>query len=607
MTLKKLAALSVFLFLSLFTGEASMTVEAAPAVVPVEYSITPLVANSHLIEIRTTYMPKAGTPVVEFAIPAWRPGRYLLQNYARNIQEFTATDGAGKALAWDKTDKNTWRVATKNAAKVEIRYKVYANILDAGSTLSNEDELYWNGTNVFMSVAGGKDLPAKLKVNVPDEWKIAIGLPKGTEPKTFTAPDYDTLADAPAICSPTLTIATFEAGGVPHHLVFQGPVEYSLEKLTENVKKIVAAQIAMFGGAPYPDYWFLFHSIPGGRYHGVEHLNSTSITFPASTFATPESVNRFYALCSHEFFHVWNVKRIRPKVLGPFDYSREVYTRNLWIAEGWTSYYDDLFCKRAGVIDIPTYLKAVGDNIKTMQTTPGRKIMSVAQASFDEWLTPDDARNVETDFYNKGGLLALMLDMEVRRRTNNLKSLDDVMRYLYDTYARKGVGYPEDGPQKALEAVAGGSFEGFFSKYVSGLEELPYNDYLRFAGVELVETKSPAAPEASLGVTVSGDDKQTTITNVVPGEAGFAGGLDKNDILLAINRDQVTPTNLSALLKKYKPGDTVMVHVFRRGKLKDMSVTLQGGGNLQFEVKPIKTTSDEQKAVFASWLNEPKS
>ncbi len=593
-----LASLRLMFFLGVLTM-------AAKAAEPVAYTLTPGASNSHLIEVTVSHAPDARDKTVDFAIPAWRPGRYLLQNYARNIQEFGAFDDTGAPLDFEKIDKNTWRVTRGKAKRISVKYKYYANVLDAGSTLWNEDELYWNGTNLLMYVVGHKELPGRISINVPAGWKYAYGLKKVADPFVFEAPDYDTLADAPAIFSPTLTDIPFEHAGTKYHLAIQGPVDYAKDKLAENVRKIVAEAVKMFGGtAPFDEYWFVCHSIPGGRYHGVEHLNSTSLTFPAATFDDATALNRFYALASHEFFHVWNVKRIRPAVLGPFDYSREVFTRNLWVAEGITSYYDDLICKRAGIYSQKDYLTALSGGINTQQRTPGRKVTSAAQASFDGWLTPDDSRNVVTDFYTKGSLLGLMLDMDIRRKTNNAKSLDDVMRYLNDTYAKKGVGYPEDGIQKAVETITGADYKDFFNRYVYGLEELPYADYLNVVGLELAEVRTPGKPAVSLGVELSGDEKQTVLSNVIPGEAAFKAGLDKGDILVAFDGEQANTATLPRLLRNRKPGETVKIHVMRRAKLREFSLTLQDGGNLEFQVRPIKDVAETTRAVFKSWVNE---
>ncbi|QUW03130.1 M61 family metallopeptidase [Chloracidobacterium validum] len=566
----------------------------------IEYNLTPQAPNSHLITVTIRYKPMETTKVVDFALPAWRPGRYQIQNYARNVRDFTATDQSGRTLAWEKVDKSTWRVPCGGVREVRVAYAYYANTLDAGSTLWNDEELYWNGTNLLMYVVGQKDRPARLSLTIPQSWQCAYPLKKVGEPFVYEAPDYDTLADAPGIASPTLNLVRFDHAGTTYHLAFQGPVSLPLNELAGQVERIVAATVAMFGGkAPFADYWFLYHSLPGGRFHGVEHLNSTSITFPSSVF--DERPQRFYAITAHEFFHAWNVKRIRPQGLGPFDYSREVHTRNLWVAEGVTSYYDDLLCRRAGVISVEDYLRAVATTIASQQRTPGRLVTPVTAASFDAWLTPDDS-NVRVDFYTKGALVALLLDLDIRRRTGGAKSLDDAMRWLSATYAERGVGYPENGMQLAVEAVTGASYADFFARYVDGTDELPYGDYLEVVGVELIESRPAKQPKVSLGIELAGDERQTVIANVLPTEAGFQAGLDRGDILVALDGEQATMATLPALLMKRQPGEVVKVLVFRRGKLREFSVTLQPETRTDIQLRPVAAPSPTQARLYREWL-----
>lgn len=578
----------------------SFSVNAQTAAPIVAYTLTPQAPNSHLITVAIRYAPAEPVKTIDFALPAWRPGRYQIQNYARNVRDFAATDHAGRPLPWAKADKSTWRVERGTAREVCVSYAYYANTLDAGSTLWNDEELYWNGTNLLMYVVGQKTLPARLSLALPAGWKCAYPLRKVGEPFVYEAPDYDTLADAPGIASPTLESVGFEHAGTTYHLAFQGPVGIPLSEAAEPVRRIVAETVALFGGrAPFDDYWFLYHSVPGGRFHGVEHLNSTSITFPSNVFE--ERPQRFYAITAHEFFHAWNVKRIRPEVLGPFDYGREVYTRNLWVAEGVTSYYDDLICRRAGVLSEEDYLRALATTITAQQRTPGRLTTPVTAASFDAWLTPDDG-NVRVDFYTKGALLGLLLDLDIRRRTGGVKSLDDAMRWLYATYAERGVGYPENGMQLAVEAVAGVSYAAFFAQYVDGTAELPYGEYLATVGLELAESRSPKQPRASLGVELSGDEKQTVIANVFPNEAGFQAGLDRGDILVAIDGEQANTATVPELLRKRRPGETVRVLVFRRGKLRETVVTLQPETRVDFQVRPVASPSAAQTRMYQAWV-----
>ncbi len=566
----------------------------------VEYTLTPQVPNSHLITVAIRYVPAVPVKTIDFALPTWRPGRYQIQNYARNVRDFTATDDAGQPLRWTKTDKSTWRVERGTARAVQVSYAYYANTLDAGSTLWNDEELYWNGTNLLMYVVGFQTLPARLSLTLPAAWQCACPLKKIGEPFVYEAPDYDTLADAPGIASPTLAGVQFEHAGTTYHLAFQGPVAVPLAEVAEQVRRIVAETVAIFGNrAPFRDYWFLYHAIPGGRFHGVEHLNSTSITFPANVFE--DRPQRFYSLTAHEFFHAWNVKRIRPQVLGPFDYSREVYTRNLWVAEGVTSYYDDLLCRRANLLSEEEYLRTLATTIAAQQRTPGRLVTPVTAASFDAWLTPDDG-NVRVDFYTKGALVALLLDLDIRRRTNGAKSLDDALRWLYTTYAERGIGYPEDGMQLAVEAVTGTSYTDFFQQYVDGTAELPYGEYLAVVGLELAESRPPKQPKVSLGVELAGDEKQAVISNVFPNEAGFRAGLDRGDILVAIDGEQANTTTVPELLKKRQPDEVVRVLVFRHGKLREVAVTLQPETRVDYQVRRVASPSPSQTQMYQAWI-----
>ncbi|MGQ9898202.1 MAG: M61 family metallopeptidase [Acidobacteriota bacterium] len=564
------------------------------------YELAPQAPNSHLITVTMRYTPPEPVKHLDVALPAWRPGRYQIQNYARNIRDFRATDPTGRPLPWGKTNKSTWRVQCGDIREVRIAYAYYANTLDAGSTLWNDEELYWNGTNLLMYVVGRKELPARISLTVPGDWRCAYPLKKVAEPFVYEAPDYDTLADAPGIASPSLDIVQFEHAGTTYYLAFQGPVSIAPTELAESIRRIVAVTVEMFGGkAPFADYWFLYHVVPGGRFHGVEHLNSTSITLPSSVFE--ERLQRFYSITAHEFFHAWNVKRIRPEMLGPFDYSQEVYTRNLWVAEGVTSYYDDLLCRRAGVLSVEDYLRTLGASISAQQRTPGRLVTPVTAASFDAWLTPDD-NNVRVDFYTKGALVALLLDLDIRQRTGGAKSLDDAMRWLYATYAERGRGYPENGMQLAVEAITEASYADFFARYVHGTDELPYGEYLMAAGLELVETTPPTQPKASLGIELSGDEKQTVIANVFPGEAAFLAGLDRGDILVALDGEQATIATVPLLLKKRQPGEKVEMLVFRRGKLRRFTVTLQKEARLDFQVRPVSTPTPTQTQLYRMWL-----
>lgn len=566
----------------------------------INYAISWQQPNSHLFEI-TIQTTSDGAEYLDFALPNWRPGRYLIQNYARNIQEFRATDGQGQTLPWQKTAKALWRVQTNRSANITIHYKYYANILDAGASQLNEQEAYFNGTNLFMYLPEHRNLPCRLKIQTPANWQIATALK--TEANTsFLAQNYDELADSPVIASPTLKTQEFKVGDTTYHIVFQGRIDYDLKTIGDQLAKIVTEQTKIFGGkAPFEHYWFLYHILPNLFWHGVEHSYSTSITMPANAFNADRSRQTFYSVSSHELFHAWNVKRIRPQIFVNPDYSQEAYTKMLWFCEGVTSYYGNLAMKRAGIIDEKAYLAGLESVITELQTAPGRLINSAEEASFNGWLQPDNPENVQISFYTKGELLGLLWDLAIRKQTNNRKSLDDVMLYLYEEYGKNDRGVPEDGLQKATETITGSSFTDFFAHYVAGYQELAYNDYLAIAGLNLIEEVDKARSEAYLGMRVSNEDR-ATINNVVPGSPAAMAGLDRGDLLVAINGAQANGGNLSELLMGYHPDDHITVTVFRNRQLRNFDVTLGKGGNINYLLKHMDSLNEVQQSTLKAWL-----
>ncbi len=590
-------AIGIVAFFWLF---ASYVLAFQPDKTMIDYTIGWQQANSHLFEI-TIQTASQGSDTLDFALPNWRPGRYLIQNYARNIQEFSASDDKGQTLDWEKVDKSTWRIQTNKAVIVKIYYKCYANILDAGSSLLDDKEAYFNGTNIFMYLVNKRLEQCRLTIRTPENWLIATALKKDSA-NTFLANSYDELVDSPVIASPSLKTDEFTYANTTYHIAFQGQLDYDIKTTAEQLRKIVEQQVKIFGGtAPFAHYWFLYHIMPNTPWHGVEHSYSTSITMPANAFASERGRQSFYSVSSHELFHAWNVKRIMPSVFLTPDYSREAYTRLLWFFEGVTSYYGELSLKRAEIIDERTYLAGIEKNIVELQFAPGRLITSVEDASFNDWLQPDDKENSRISFYNKGEVLGLLLDLEIRRRTDNTKSLDDIMRYLYQTYALQNQGVPENGILTAIEAVSGNNFQKFFAQFVSGCEELPYDQSLSSIGLTLELGVDKSKPEAYLGIRLSPDERGT-ILNVTPSSPAMLGGLSKGDVLIAINNAQVNLANLSELLMEYRPGDKITLTVFRTRQLHNFEVTLTNSGNINYQLKSLANKSETQQRIFTSWL-----
>ncbi len=483
---------------------------------------------THLLEVDMRVQIPANLQVpneTDLLMPVWTPGSYLVREFERHVQDFAA-DANGRALDWTKVNKNTWRVKTSGARVWRATYRVYANELSVRTSELNSDHAFWNNAALLMYRDGSINAPATLRILPAPGWKIATGLPAvAGEPNTFHAENFDILYDSPVECSNFKQI-DFQVRGVPHRIVIDGDGNYDQNRMLAGVQKIVETEVALFGDIPYHDYTFILHlrANTGG---GLEHLNSTALGFSRNGFAKEEGYRSFLYLVAHEFFHLWNVKRIRPDALGPFDYTKENYTRLLWVAEGVTDYYGQIMPRRAGLISDQTYLDQLAKRIQSFEETPGRLEMSAEEASFDSWIKlyrPDEnSVNSAISYYDKGELLGLLLDLDIRRRTHGAKSLDDVMRYLYDEFYKKGRNYTPADMQKACELMAGASLDQFFARYVRGRDEFQYNEILTGAGLQLEQggipiggsgPDTPVRIKAFLGADLEQTGDRLLITHV---------------------------------------------------------------------------------------------
>ena len=568
---------------------------------------------THLLEVEMQIGVPANLNVpneTNLIMPVWTPGSYLIREFERHVQDFAAMDASGNSLDWSKVDKNTWRVVTRGARAWKVTYRVYANELTVRTNELNSEHAFWNNAALLMYPEGGISKPSTLRVVPANNWKVATGLPPvAGQPNTFRAENFDVLYDSPVEASNFKQI-DFAVRGVPHRIVIDGEGNYDPQRMRADVQKIVAAEVSMFGGVPYHDYTFILHlrSNTGG---GLEHLNSTALGFRRFNFATEEGWQSFYGLVAHEFFHVWNVKRIRPDALGPFDYTKENYTRLLWVAEGVTEYYNNLMVRRAGLNSDRGYLDALAKRIQDFQNTPGRLEMSAEEASFNSWIKeyrPDEnSVNSAISYYDKGELLGLLLDLEIRRRTNNAKSLDDVMRILYADFFEKGRNYTPADFQKMCESVTGRSFEDFFARYVRGREELPYNQIFSAAGLRL-EQPGVAAGEASarvkgfLGAEFDDRNDIILIDNVRIGTPAYEQGLNAKDQIIALDGAKVNKATFETLIAARRPGEIVHIAVFRNDDLRTFDIKLGGRMDAPFKLAQQASISDQQKRIYQGWL-----
>jgi len=526
--------------------------------VAIAYEVTIKNPALHLYDVELE-IRGMNVEAIQVAMPAWEPGAYSIRDHARNVQDFRAASNRKQPLIWKQTDKQTWQVSKQPADSVTINYQVFSPRLT--------DELAdISGPALFMYVVGQKHVPVSVKYNAPNDWKVYTGLEKRGD--RYHASDYDIFIDAPAFIGERFRVLEFEVNKIPHRMVFsKSDISMIDGQVTSDVQDIVEAARSLFDGKlPYKDYIFLVKVQPATGSGGLEHLNSTRITVGEHDFVNQTSYRQFLLVVAHEFFHLWNVKRIRPKVLGPFDYTREVNTRLLWVSEGLTSYYADLLLVRANIATPQEFLDKVGTVVNTLQHATGRLLMSAEEASWNTWLRSDNAVNNTISYYDKGQLVGLLLDIEIRARTQNAKSLDDVMRYLMATYADKGIGFPEDGFLQAVETVVGSDFKEFFQLNVESRKELNYERYLKQAGLQVSVSKQPGTIFAGLEYDRA-DTGQVRVKRVIPGSPAERARLDVGDILVAMNNDRLTFENFRTQLHSRKIGESLKLTVLRGERL----------------------------------------
>jgi len=556
---------------------------------------------------------------LKFIIPAWAPGRYAIYDFAKNVQDFSAEGADSHPLPWIKLDKQTWRVGAGEArGTVHVHYQVFANDLTGSFSQVDSEHANLNGPSVFMYVDEHKPDPIELTVEAPAQWKVLSGFQTSTTERTFHAPSYDRLVDTPLEISGNCTLDQFQEQGKTIGVAVHTYNDDDSDRtaLIAGLKKIVHAEMTSMPPPDFEHYLFIFHFVPDiSMGDGMEHLNSTQIIVQGSV---RDSTQEALETAAHEFFHLWNVKRLRPAALGPFDYTRENYSRSLWVAEGITSYYGYLFLLQSGLWTRGQFLNRLANEMYTLDREPGKKVMSAEASGFSAWFFDRSPQMQETNFsnttisyYNKGALLAMLLDLEVRSRTQGRKSLLDVMHYMYHqfyeapatTYYGPGRGYEEKDLVEALDSVTGSDFAPFFERYVSGTDALPYQETLALGGLQLL-TEKPADAPPTLGVSVQTEIRGARIVSIVPGSAADRGGLSRDDLLIDIDNQSLATEDLPTRLKPYPVGANVTINVERHGRRERITVTLDPPVRSRYSLIPLSSATPEQVAIREAWLAE---
>ena len=421
----------------------------------------------------------------------------------------------------------------------------------------------------------------------------------------FRADNYDILVDCPTEIGPFIGY-DFRVNDIPHHIVLYGLQDFDAGFLAADLSRIVSACSRLFGGLPYRDYTFIYHLTDRERRSGVEHANSTAIIFNQQDLKSRRKYDDFLEVTAHEFLHLWNIKRIHPEGWGPFDYEREAYTKSHWFTEGMTSYYAPLILVRSGLWSRDKFYQDIAAKLADHENAPGKKMMSLEEASWDIWLKPDNAPMTTISYYVKGAVVGFWLDLEIRRRSGGKRSLDDVMRHLDRTFGQANRAYKSDDLLKAINQASGSDFSDFYGRYVSGTSGLLDNDLPASAGLEIAAVQDPPAP--SLGIQAQRTpDNFVRIQNVVPGASGSESGLDIDDLILALNNERVSFDNWADLLNRLKIGDTAVLTLFHRDRMITKSVTVGGAAKTRYVLKEIDRPTAEQQRTRLSLFEDAPS
>ncbi len=609
LVLRPLVLLSLVLTAALLAPPAAAAPPPEPAAV--RYTVRLPSPHTHYYEVEATY-PQAG-PLTVF-MPVWTPGSYLVREYARHVERLTAHDPAGRPLPVEKTAKNRWTIDGQTAAPITLRYRVYAFELSVRTNFLGADFGLLNGAATFLAPVGADPrTPYALSVEPPAGWQVHTALPAHPDgaPNHRLAPDLDTLIDSPVLMGP-LTTQTFTVAGVDHTLVTAGGAAHGFDPLraAEDLSKLVDAHRRFWGGLPDYDHYLFLNVLAGGG-GGLEHRASTVIMGEPDLMRAPDAYRGWLRLASHEFFHTWNVKRLRPVELGPFDYERENHTRSLWIAEGVTSYFDALLWRRAGLATDDHLLERLSDKIKRLQTTPGRHVRSLELASFDAWIRayrPDEnSVNSDISYYTKGAVVAFLLDARIQRLSGGKRTLDDVMRAAWARYADRA-GFTTDAFYALASEIAGHDLSDFFDAAAAGTAELDYAPALAWFGLRF---KAPAPPEPGapisgwLGLRADGADGRLTVNAVPTGTPAAKAGLAPGDELIALDDRRLDPTGWDAARAKYAPGTTGQLLVSRRGTLRRLPVTFGAAPTDTWTLERDPKATAAQQARFARWVGAP--
>ena len=650
------------LLVAMFATFAQAAFPLQPQEAEIGYEVDFSETQNHYLHVTARF--DTNKPKTELMMATWAPGSYLIREYARHIDSMTVTDQDGNPVEFEKTKKNRWMLQTKGVQSVTLKYRLYCNEMTVRTNWTGKAYSMINGAPTFITPVGDRKKTHSVKLNLPKRWKrsaCALDTPNG--PHEYSANSYDELVDNPIVAG-NIQVYPFDIDGVPHQLINVGESGYwDGVKAAVDLKKMVKAQQEIWGNVPYKKYLFINMIAEAGG--GLEHDNCTLIMTSRWHFRDKKKYQDWLSLASHEFFHTWNVRRLRPKSLLRYDYENEMFTRSLWVAEGVTSYYEDLALVRSGLITRQEYLKRLSSTIEKVQAKPGRKVQSLTEASFDTWIKfyrPDEnSNNTRVSYYAKGTVAAFLLDAKIRTVTKGKRSLDDVMRTMYQEYSESG--YTQEEFRETASEVAGVDLSEWFVKAIDSTEELDFSE-VGVLGVEVADLASKASgpkrkgakvkkkkslklaeetdgdqpaktakkgqknksnnkrkqvksqakvapkdkpnkrdPKPWVGVGGTASGNSMIVSSVAPDSPAYKAGIQTDDELIAVN-DFRLDGRISGRLEQFEVGEPLEILLSRRGELLRIEVTPAAKTKFDWSLRFVKEPNKRQKRSQASWLGQ---
>jgi len=578
------------------------TISNAANAVQISYSVTFPEAQAHYVDVEMN-ISGLNQNTLDLKMPVWTPGSYLIREFSKNVESFSASSD-GQLLPSPKVTKNCWHIQTAGLSSIAVNYRVYCFEISVRTSFVDASHGFLSTTGIFMYPDKMLHVPSTVHIEPYKGWtKVSTSLEEvNGDPFTLTAPNYDILFDSPIEIG-NQDVFGFDAAGVKYEVCMVGGGNYDKERLKVDMAKIVEQETAVYGENPNKHYVFIVHNyFRGGG--GLEHLSSTTLGASRDNYATENGYRNFLGLVAHEHFHLWNVKRLRPIALGPFNYDTENYTTDLWIAEGFTAYYQNIILRHANITSPEIYLDAAANEINVIENTPGAKIQALADASFDSWIKAyrpnENSVNTTISYYDKGAGVAMMLDLEIINNTNGKYSLDDVMKYMYDTYYKqKKRGYTDVEFKHAFEKFAGKNLDDFYNNYVYGLTPIDYTHYLGYAGYKIMDEMA-GTNDPTLGIALANNNGKKIVTAVLRGSAGWIDGINVNDELTAIDGQPIADP--ATMLIGKKTGDKISITVSRDGLPINLPVTLLRNNHVKYKIEELPDATQQQLLVRKKWL-----